>query len=160
MLSTGPKHVETVKDTPKLRCLLLTALAAMLVGCSPARKPERSQPTPAQPTEASAPGAELKLTDANFEAQTRNGVVLVDFWATWCPPCRMQGPIIERVARAAAGKAKVGKCNVDAAPATARRFQVRNIPTLIILKDGKEVERLVGVQQEALLLARLNEHIQ
>jgi thioredoxin 1 len=102
---------------------------------------------------------ELTLTDANLTTETGKGVLLVDFWAPWCGPCRTQGPIIEKVAAAMAGQAKVGKCNVDEAPKSAEQFGVRSIPTLVVLKDGKEVERFVGVQQEAALIAVLKKHL-
>ena len=103
---------------------------------------------------------ELTLTDADFTAETSKGVVLVDFWAPWCGPCMTQGPIIENVASAMAGQAKVGKCNVDEAPKSADRFGVRSIPTLVVLKDGEEAERFVGVQQEAVLTAALKKHLE
>ena len=102
---------------------------------------------------------ELTLTDANFTMETSKGVVLVDFWAPWCGPCQMQGPIIEKVAAAMAGKAKVGKCNVDDAPQTSEGFGIKSIPSLIILKDNQEVERFIGVQGETDLIAALNKHI-
>ena len=102
---------------------------------------------------------ELKLADVNFDKETSEGVVLVDFWAPWCGPCEMQGPIIEKVAEAMAGKAKVGKCNVDEAPKSAEKFGIRSIPTLVVLKDGKEVERFVGVQREADLIAVLKKYV-
>lgn len=103
--------------------------------------------------------AEIALTDANFDTEAGNGVVLIDFWAPWCAPCMMQGPIIEKVAKAMSGKAKVGKCNVDDAPKLAERFGIRSIPTLVILKDNQEVERFVGVQQEADLVSSLKKQI-
>ncbi|MFH1476513.1 MAG: thioredoxin [Verrucomicrobiota bacterium] len=102
---------------------------------------------------------EKALTDANFDAETGKGVVLIDFWAPWCGPCLMQGPIIEKVAATMAGKAKIGKCNVDEAPQVSERFGIRSIPTLIILKDGKVVEQFVGVRQEAELVSALTKHI-
>lgn len=91
------------------------------------------------------------LTDGTFDAAVSAGVSLVDFWATWCPPCRMQGPIIEKVAEALDGKALVAKIDVDANGQTASKYGVSSIPTLIIFKDGKEVKRFVGVQQEVAL---------
>jgi len=102
---------------------------------------------------------EVTLTDTNFSTETSKGVVLVDFWAPWCGPCRTQGPIIEKVAAGMAGHAKVGKCNVDEAPKSAEQFGVRSIPTLVVLKNGKEVERFVGVQQETALIAVLKKHL-
>ena len=102
---------------------------------------------------------ELVLTDANFDTEAGKGVVLIDFWAPWCSPCLMQGPIIEKVAAAMAGQVKVGKCNVDEAPKTSERFGIRSIPSLIILKDNQEVERFVGVRQEAELVSALKKHI-
>lgn len=103
---------------------------------------------------------ELTLTDANLATETSKGVLLVDFWAPWCGPCRTQGPIIEKVAATMAGQAKVGKCNVDEAPKSAEKFGVRSIPTLVVLKGGKEVERFVGVQREAALIAVLKKHLE
>jgi len=102
---------------------------------------------------------EIVLTDANFDTEAGKGVVLIDFWAPWCGPCLMQGPIIEKVAAAMAGQVKVGKCNVDEAPKISERFEIRSIPTLIILKDNQEVERFVGVQREADLISTLKKHI-
>jgi thioredoxin 1 len=102
---------------------------------------------------------ELTLTDANIATETGTGVVLVDFWAPWCGPCIRQSPIIEKVAAAMTGLAKVGKCDVDKAPEAAARFDVKGIPTLVILKDGKEVERFSGIQQEATLIEALKKHV-
>ena len=89
------------------------------------------------------------FTDKNFkeEVQGAKGVVLVDFWAPWCGPCQQQLPIIEELADEATG-AVVGKVNVDENHQTASEFGVMSIPTLIIFKDGKPVEQLVGVHQK------------
>lgn len=100
--------------------------------------------------------AEIEITDANFDSETGEGMTLVDFWAPWCGPCRMQGPIVEKVAEKMAGKAKVGKCNVDENQTTATKLGIRSIPTLIIFQDGKEVDRMVGVQQEQTLVEKLS----
>ena len=98
---------------------------------------------------SSGPSKATELTDANFAQRTAKGVALVDFWASWCGPCRRQAPIVEAIAEAYEGRALVGKLDVDANGKTAQAFGVRSIPTLIVLKDGKEVRRLVGLQQAA-----------
>jgi len=90
---------------------------------------------------------ELTLTDENFKEETKAGVVLVDFWAPWCGPCQQQGPIVEELAKEVTN-AKVGKLNVDNNQTTAQEFGVMSIPTLIIFKDGKPIETLVGVHQK------------
>ena len=102
-------------------------------------------------------GKLLELTDANFDATISSGTVLVDFWAPWCGPCRMQTPILEEVADALAGQAVIGKVNVDDAPSLAGKFNVRSIPTLILFKDGKPVQQWIGVQQAATLKAALGD---
>ena len=88
------------------------------------------------------------FTKADFEkvVMEGNGIVLVDFWASWCGPCRMVGPIIEQLAEEYEGKVTVGKVNVDEESALASEFAVVSIPTIIIFKDGKQVEKLVGVR--------------
>jgi thioredoxin 1 len=86
------------------------------------------------------------LTDANFEESiNKNKVVLVDFWAGWCGPCRALAPTIEELAKEYAGKLLVAKLDVDENPKTAEKFQVFSIPTVVLIKDGCEVERIVGL---------------
>ena len=99
---------------------------------------------------------ELEITEANFETETASGVTMIDFWAPWCGPCKMQGPIVDKVAGQMSGKAKVGKCNIDDAQKIASKLGIRSIPTLMIFKDGEEAERLVGLQTEQVLLDKLN----
>ena len=87
------------------------------------------------------------LTAAEFDTVVDNSpLTLVDFWATWCCPCRMVGPIIEKLGEKYESKAVIAKVDVDAEPDLARRFGVMSIPTVVFLKNGKEFERMVGVQ--------------
>ncbi len=97
----------------------------------------------------------LNLTDADFAETIGSGVTLVDFWAPWCGPCMMQGPIVEQVAEKIEDRAKVAKVNVDEAQPVAAEYGVRSIPTIIIFKDGEVVEQFVGVQQEDILSAAI-----
>ena len=92
------------------------------------------------------------LTEQNFDSAVASGVCVVDFWAPWCGPCRMQGPIFESVAAETEG-AKFFKVNVDEAPAVAGRFGVQSIPTILVLKDGVETDVRVGVTAAAALKA-------
>jgi len=98
----------------------------------------------------------LTITDNDFDKTIKKGITLVDFWATWCAPCRRQGPIVEEIANEVGKKFKIGKLDVDNNKITSNTFSVRNIPTLIIFKDGKEVKRLVGLQDKQTLLNELN----
>lgn len=86
------------------------------------------------------------LTDENFEAEIGQGVVLVDFHANWCGPCRMLAPVLEQVAKDVKGKALIGKVDIDTEQKTAGRFQITSVPTMILFKDGQEVNRLVGLR--------------
>ena len=100
----------------------------------------------------------IELTDDNFEAEVlkHSGAVLVDFWAPWCGPCRMVGPVVEEIAKDYAGKAKVGKINTDEAPEIAGRFGIRSIPTLMFFKDGQMVQQLVGAYHKGKIVEKLD----
>jgi thioredoxin 1 len=99
----------------------------------------------------------VEITDANFESLVKNSdkLVLVDFWAEWCGPCRMVGPIVEELAKEYDGKAVIGKLNVDNNPNVSMEFGVRNIPTILFFKNGKVVDKQVGAVPKAQLAAKL-----
>jgi len=95
----------------------------------------------------------------SFDTIVSGGLVLVDFWADWCPPCRLQNPILEDLASDENFQASIVKVNVDYSRDLAARFNVRNIPTLILFKDGEPVERLVGLQQKENLESIIYKHL-
>ncbi len=86
------------------------------------------------------------LTDTNFDTEIQSGVTLVDFHANWCGPCRMLAPVLEQVAKSIEGKAAIGKVDIDSAQEVANRFQITSVPTMVLFKNGKEVNRLVGLR--------------
>ncbi len=99
----------------------------------------------------------LEVNEKNFKAEVldKEGKVLVDFWAPWCGPCRMQAPILERVLKTEGVKAGIVKLNTDENPKIAQQFGINSIPTLILFQNGKELERMIGVQPETALTAKL-----
>ena len=102
----------------------------------------------------------IKVTDANFDETIKKpSLIAIDCWAAWCGPCHMISPIINELAREYAGKIVFGKLNVDENPETATRFNVMGIPTLLIMKDGVEIDRLVGVAPKMMIESRLKKHI-
>ena len=103
--------------------------------------------------------ATVTVTDGSFDNDVLKSStpVLVDFWATWCGPCKMIAPVLEELATEKAGELTIAKLDVDANPETMRNFQVQSIPTLILFKDGEPVKRLVGAKGKAALLRELGD---
>jgi len=99
----------------------------------------------------------FEVNDSNFDSEVVNvkGKVLVDFWAPWCGPCRMQTPILEKIIKSGEIAAKITKINTDENPGIANKYNINSIPTLIIFNNGEESERLVGVQPENVLKEKL-----
>jgi thioredoxin 1 len=101
------------------------------------------------------------ITDAAFETEIKGETpVLVDFWAEWCGPCRMVGPVLEQIASEQTGKIKIVKLNVDENQQTPQQFGVTGIPTMILFKDGQMVERIVGFMPKPALMKKLEPHLQ
>jgi thioredoxin 1 len=102
--------------------------------------------------------ADIVITDSNFDTEVmgQKEPVLVDFWAPWCGPCQVQGPIVEELAQEFAGKAKIGKMNVDENPMVAQKFGIMSIPTIMVFKGGAVVKQFIGLQSKEALQSELN----
>ena len=112
-------------------------------------------------THTESDGATVDVSDASFKSEVLSSStpVLVDFWATWCGPCKMVAPVLAEIAADKAGQLTVAKLDVDANPETARNFDVVSIPTLILFKDGEPVKRIVGAKGKAALLRELSDAV-
>lgn len=101
----------------------------------------------------------LEFSDSNFEQEVLNSgdtPVLVDFWAEWCGPCRMIGPLVEELATEYDGKAKIGKMNIDNNPGTPMKYGVRSIPTLLVFKNGEVVDKIVGAVPKTTIAGKID----
>ncbi len=106
------------------------------------------------------PSENLKiLTDDNLNNIINSGVSLVDFWAEWCGPCKVQGPIINEIADELNGKANICKLDIDKNQTIAQKYGIQSIPTILIFKNGKSVEKLVGVKPKRILMNALQSHV-
>ncbi len=103
----------------------------------------------------------VELTDANFQEKVLNneGVSVVDFWAEWCGPCRMVGPIVEQIAKEYEGRVLVGKVDVDNNPEVSSRYQIRSIPTILFMKNGEIVDKQIGAANKSALVNKLEAHL-
>ncbi len=118
---------------------------------------QNPRPTAAAP---SAIGKPVELTDANFSDMVKKTpVMVVDFWAPWCGPCKMVSPVLEEMASEMAGKATFGKINVDENPMTSQQFGIQGIPTIMVFKDGEPVDGIVGAAPKQMIEARIKPHL-
>jgi thioredoxin 1 len=106
-------------------------------------------------------GNVLELNDSTFEAEVVNSSipVLVDFWATWCGPCRKLGPVVDEIAEAYEGKVKFVKINVEESLETAKKYSISGLPSLLVFKNGEAVERMAGLMPKSTIISNIEKHL-
>jgi thioredoxin 1 len=106
-------------------------------------------------------GGSVEFTDANFESKVlkSNKLTVVDFWAEWCGPCRRVGPVVEQLAKEYNGKVNIGKLNVDNSPNTCQKYGITSIPTLLFIKNGKVVDKMVGAYPKSAMEKKIKAHM-
>ena len=135
-----------------------------ILRCTSCRAANRIAPSPRGAPHCGTCGTPLpwlvNATEATFDVETRAApIVVVDLWAPWCGPCRFVGPILEELSRELAGRLKVVKVNVDENQGLALRYDARSIPTMVVMRDGDVLDRILGALPKAELLARLTPHL-
>jgi thioredoxin 1 len=135
--------------TTTILTIVFVVIGAAIVYLYVAARKLKNMPETAESTRI------VTLNPTNFQQQTKNGLVLIDFWASWCMPCKMMAPILNEIAEEAGDTAKIAKVNVEEFQQLSAKFSVRNIPTLILMKNGKEIDRFVGVKPKDFLLKQL-----
>ncbi|MDD3907795.1 MAG: thioredoxin [Bacteroidales bacterium] len=133
----------------KIALIIVGLLALVYILNMVARKQMRNIPVVADHEKI------VTLTDKNFQTQTKNKLVLVDFWASWCAPCRMMAPVLNDAAAELKDNARIGKVNIEENRFLAQKFKIRNIPTMVLFKDGVEVSRFTGVKNKEFLLRQI-----
>lgn len=101
----------------------------------------------------------LELNESNFSTEINDGIVIVDFWAPWCGPCRKLVPVLEEVAKELEGRVKVCKLNTDDSPKLAQDFAISAIPSVILFKDGAPIERMVGLTPKSTIISNVEKHL-
>jgi thioredoxin 1 len=157
--------MKSITNQSFFHSIIIAAFSAMLLfSCNGNSSSDDKKPVVTDEKETSGkvkPVAEsmIVLNSTNFDETIGSGIVLVDFWATWCKPCRMQAPVIEEIQKEMESKIKVGKLDIDKSPDIADRYGVQSIPTMIIFKNGKPAEQFVGITTKEKITEAINKQL-